>query len=64
MSQVHIIMFKKTVPVLFQCFKKALEQHYGNLFELILQTSDIVCWGFPDSPLQYGHYIQQVIVFE
>ena len=33
MSQVHKITFKKIVSVLFQCFLKALEQHFDNLLE-------------------------------
>ena len=32
--------------------------------EVILRTRDIVRWGFPDSPLWYGLYIEAVIVFQ
>ena len=31
--------------------------------KVILQNNDIVRWGFSNSPLQYGYYIQTVIVF-
>ena len=33
MSLVHKITLKQIVEVLFQCFLKALEQHWENLFE-------------------------------
>ena len=46
------------VPMLFQSFG------IDNLFESNLWTRDIVCWGFPDSPLWYRHYMQAVIVFQ
>ena len=64
MSQVCKIMFKQIVPMWFQCFLKALEWNFDNLFESNLWTRDIVCWGFPDSPLWYRHYMQAVIVFQ
>ena len=33
MSLAHNIIFKQIVEVLFECFEKALEQHWNNLFE-------------------------------
>ena len=33
MSLLHNIIFKQIVKVLFECFEKALEQHWNNLFE-------------------------------
>ena len=36
--------------------------HFDNLFEVILRTRDMVRWGFPDTPFQYGCYIQAVSI--
>ena len=33
MSLVHNIIFKQILKVLLECFEKALEQHWNNLFE-------------------------------
>ena len=48
---------KQIAPVLFQCFLKALEKHFDNLFESSF-VEEVYC------QLWYGCYIQAVIVFQ
>ena len=49
------------VPMLFKTIGITLGQF---CLKVILRTRDIVRGGFPDSLLQYGRYIQAVIVFQ
>ena len=56
MSQVCKILFKQIVP--------EFKQSFPIYLKVILQTEDIVWWNFLDSHLQYGYYIQAVIVFQ
>ena len=50
-----------------QSCSNAFYKHWSNnltiFLKVILQNNDIVHWGFTNSPLKYGYYIQTVIVF-
>ena len=47
----------------YNAFYKHWSSNFTICLKVILQNNDIVCWGFSNSPLQYGYYIQTVIVF-
>ena len=53
--------------ILSQSCSNAFYKHWSNnltiCLKVILQNNDIACWSFSNSPLQYGYYIQTVIVF-
>ena len=53
---------------LSQCCSNAFQKHWNYTLticlEVILQTRDIVHWGFSDSSMQFRCYIQAVIVFQ
>ena len=62
MSQVRKITFKQILQA-FQYFLKHWNNTSTICLKIVLRTRDIFRWGFPDSSLRLGHYIQPVVFF-